>query len=224
MCSLVRVLALIPAHNEEKRIRGVIDSTKGFVDGVVVCDDGSVDATVDCVEGLGVDLIRHEVNRGYGATLVSLFKRACELGADVVVTIDGDGQHDPVFIPGLVSPIFEGRSDVVIGSRFLVDEVEQAPWLKKVGVGLINLVVGLGAGLRLTDSQSGFRAYRVSGLSEFDLVESGMGVSTEILLKAKKAGLRIVEVPVQIRHYDDVDLFGLLRHGWIVLSSTIRYL
>jgi glycosyltransferase involved in cell wall biosynthesis len=224
VCSLVCVFALIPAFNEEESIRDVVLATGGFVDGIIVCDDGSTDGTVKEVEGLGVILVKHDMNRGYGACLVSLFDRAVELGVDVVVTIDGDGQHDPGYIPELISSIVGGEADVVVGSRFLGGEVEQAPLVKRFGVLVINWLVGVGSGLWLSDSQSGFRAYAVSGLCRLDLSEEGMGVSTEILLKAVKSGLRIGEVPVQIRRYDEVAFFSLVRHGWVVLSSTIRYL
>ncbi|MEM2613688.1 MAG: glycosyltransferase family 2 protein, partial [Nitrososphaerota archaeon] len=113
-----KVIACIPAYNEEKTIAKVILKTKKYVDKVIVCDDGSIDMTAEIAEALGAEVIRHERNMGYGAAISSLFKKAVEEGADIMVTLDGDGQHDPDEIPKLIKPIVEDEADVVIGSRF----------------------------------------------------------------------------------------------------------
>jgi len=90
------IVACIPAYNEEKTIAKVLLKTKKYVDKVIVCDDGSTDMTAEIAEALGAEVIRHERNIGYGAAITSLFKRAKELGADIMITLDADGQHDPV--------------------------------------------------------------------------------------------------------------------------------
>jgi glycosyltransferase involved in cell wall biosynthesis len=218
------IFALIPVYNEEENISEVVSFTRGYVSKVVICDDGSVDNTLDVIRGLDVVVIEHGDNRGYGSSLRSLFAKSVELGADVVVTIDGDGQHDPSYIPSLVSLILDGGADLVIGSRFLEEEREQAPLVKRFGVWLLNILIGLGSKLWITDSQSGYRAYKTSIFSHIALKEEGMGISTEILLKARKEDFRVVEVPVQIRRYDKVVLFSLLHHGFTVFRATLRNL
>jgi glycosyltransferase involved in cell wall biosynthesis len=215
-------IALIPAFNEGGNIREVIQATREYVDRIVVCDDGSTDDTLMVLDSLGVDIVRHDGNRGYCAALVSLFKYCQEVEADYAVTIDADGQHDPRYIPVLIEPIKDGESDVVIGSRFLEKHDEQAPWIKIQGIKLFNWLIELGVGVKLSDSQSGYRAYRVGNLMPEKLKETGMGISTEILIKAKNNGLKIIEVPVQISHYERIRYISLLRHGASVLYSTLK--
>jgi len=178
------VVAAIPAYDEEKTIARVVLEAQRFVDKVVVCDDGSRDMTAEIAERLGADVVRHERNFGYGAALQSLFKRARELGADVMVTLDGDGQHDSSEIPLLAELVLEGKADVVIGSRFLGD-------LKKM-----TKLSGATSNYGVSDAESGFRAYGRKALEGLSLFEDGMGVSVEVLMEAKKRGLTVVEVPV----------------------------
>jgi glycosyltransferase involved in cell wall biosynthesis len=216
-----RTVALIPVFNEGEKIRAVVIATRFYVDRIVVCNDGSTDDTGEVLDSMDVDVIRHSTNLGYGSALVSLFQYSKEVGAEYAVTIDGDGQHDPLYIHELIEPIRYGDSDIVIGSRF-IDNMKQAPWIKIQGIKLLNLLLNLGLGLKLTDSQSGYRAYRVSKLEPENLEDTGMGVSTEILIKAKKMGLVITEIPVQIKYYEKIEYIPLLKHGYRVLSSTLK--
>jgi len=114
------VVVGIPAFNEERTIAKVVLESQRFADKVVVCDDGSSDMTAEIAERLGADVARHERNLGYGAAIQSLFRRARELGADVLVTLDTDGQHDPSEVSDVVKPIVEGKADVVVGSWFVM--------------------------------------------------------------------------------------------------------
>src|SRR4030042_682944 len=109
----------IPAVNEENSIARVVMEAQKFADAVVVCDDGSVDMTAEIARRLGAEVVRHEENSGYGTAIRSLFERAREFGADILVTLDADGQHNPAEIGTVVSPIVAGQADVVIGSRFV---------------------------------------------------------------------------------------------------------
>lgn len=108
----------IPAYNEEKTIAKVVVQAKRCADQVVVCDDGSTDMTGEIAEGLGAKVIRHSKNLGYGVAIQSLFGKARELGADVMVTLDGDGQHDPSDIPVLIEPVLEGRRMLLLVRAF----------------------------------------------------------------------------------------------------------
>ena len=116
------IVAAIPAFNVEKTIARLVLETQKFVDVVLVCDDGSTDCTAEIAERMGADVIRHERNLGYGAAIKTLFSMARELNADVLVTLDGDGQHDPREIPRLIEPVLENNADIVLGSRFLGDK------------------------------------------------------------------------------------------------------
>ncbi len=112
------VVVGIPAFNEEKTIAKIVIGAQKYAQLVVVCDDGSTDLTAEIAERLGAVVVRHKKNLGYGGALQSLFKRARELQADVLVTLDSDGQHDPEEIPQLIKPIEDGVAEVVFGSRF----------------------------------------------------------------------------------------------------------
>ena len=215
----------IPAFNEEQTIARVVLEAQKFASKVVVCDDGSTDYTAKIAESLGVDVVRHVKNGGYGASIKSLFVRAHELNADVFVTIDADGQHEPNEIPFVIKPIVEGTADVVIGSRF-VDKAGTAemPLYRQMGAKLITKMVNGSSKDGVTDSQSGFRAYSHLALDRLDFFEDGMGASVEILLKANKTDLKIIEVPTTCKYNTDGDTSSEhpVTHGMGVVFSLIR--
>ena len=215
------MVACIPAYNEEKTIASVVVQALKYVDQVVVCDDGSEDMTSEIATGLGAAVIRHERNMGYGMALQSLFKEARRLGADIMVTLDGDGQHDPKEIPRLVKPFESGDVDIVIGSRFLDGSHSEAPRWRKAGIRLITDLTSNG---KLTDAQSGFRAYNKRALDSLVLTDEGMGVSTEVLLKAMEQGLSVVEVPVSVSYDSASSTRNPVVHGLIVVLSTVKYM
>ncbi|MCR8454639.1 MAG: glycosyltransferase family 2 protein [Crenarchaeota archaeon] len=218
------IVACIPAYNEEKTIAGVVLRTMKYVDRVIVCDDGSSDLTGLIAERLGAEVIRHGRNLGYGAALSSLFRRAEELGADIAVTLDADGQHDPSYIPRLVEPIIKGEADIVIGSRFLSREEEKAvPAYRRLGIRVITWLTRRTSYKELTDAQSGFRAYSRRAVPFIIPSEMGMGASVEILLKARRAGLKIVEVPVRIEYGEETSTHNPLAHGMEVVLSLVKH-
>jgi len=219
------VIAAIPAYNEEKNIAKVVLQASRYVDRVVVCDDGSVDMTADIAEELGADVVRHERNMGYGAAIQSLFRRCRELDAGVMVTLDGDGQHDPREISALVKPILEGEADVVLGSRFLEKaKAREVPFYRRMGIKALTRLTDAASNYGLRDAQSGFRAYGRKAIEGLRLFEAGMGASVEILLRAGELGLRVVEVPVGCvyRGLENTSKHGALRHGGSVAMSILR--
>jgi glycosyltransferase involved in cell wall biosynthesis len=219
------VVACIPAHNEEDSIAKVIIKTAKHVDRVIVCDDGSTDMTAEIAMELGAEVIKHDRNMGYGASLRSLFSKARELDADVMVTLDADGQHDPDAVPLLVKPVLDGEADMVIGSRFLDGESEACiPGYRRNGIELITRMTKAASYSNITDAQSGYRAYNRRAISLIDPVEQGMGVSTEILLKAKEQALSAAEVPVVIKYDKNSSTQNPFVHGLNVVLSTVKYL
>jgi glycosyltransferase involved in cell wall biosynthesis len=217
------VVVGIPAFNEEKNIAKTVLNVKRYVDRVVVCDDGSSDMTGEIASRLGAIVVRHERNMGYGASIASLFFAADRMGADFLVTIDGDGQHDPSQISRLLDPIKQGDADLVIGSRFIQsDDLKAVPSYRKFGLGIINGLAKKLSYEKLTDSQSGFRAYDSAAIKLLRPAEQGMGASTEILLKAQKAGLSLKEVPITITYDADSSTQNPVSHGVDVVLSTIK--
>lgn len=196
----MRILAVIPAYNEQRTIAEVVLKAEKYVDEVVVVDDGSSDLTGEIARRMGATVLRHETNRGKGAALRTGFLHALRSGADVVVTLDADGQHDPDEIPRLIEPIIKGGADVVVGSRYLGTS-QGIPLYRRVGLALINALGRLVSGAPVSDTQSGFRAYSRRALSVVVRAqEEGYAAELEHLTLASGSGLKIVEVPVSIRY------------------------
>jgi glycosyltransferase involved in cell wall biosynthesis len=219
------VVVGIPAFNEERTIAKVILRAQAHADCVVVCDDGSSDLTGEIARRLGADVVRHERNLGYGAAIKSLFRRAKELEADVLVTLDGDGQHDPKEIPKVVKPVLDGAVDVVVGSRFLDKHLAATmSWYRRAGVKFITKLANNGSKNDVLDAQSGFRAYSRKSLEVLNLSEDGMGISTEILINSRQKGLRIREVPASCSYGKDLKTStqNPVRHGVGVVMSIIK--
>ena len=218
------IVAGIPAYNEERSIARVIVKAMNYVDKVIVCDDGSTDMTGEIAERLGAEVIRHERNMGYGAALASLFRRAREADADVLVVLDADGQHDPDDIPRLVKPVLDGECDIVCGSRFL-SEKNDMPGYRRWGINRITRLANLTSYEGITDAQSGFRAYGWKAIRAIMPVEQGMGASVEILMKAKDAGLRMKELSVKVDYdVEEPSSHNPLYHGVDVVMSIVKHL
>ena len=212
----------IPAYNEEKNIASIIMKLKKISDKIIVCNDGSTDLTEDIASKLGAIMINHEKNRGYGSAIISLFQKAKELGSEILVTFDADGQHRIVDINSVIEPILKNQADIVIGSRFL-NEDDKVPEYRKFGIKVITKVTNASINQKLTDSQSGFRAYSKKVLNEINPSEYGMGVSTEILIKASSKGFKIIKVPIKILYDGDTSTHNPVSHGTSVLFSTMKF-
>ncbi len=216
-------LACIPAFNAESTIGQVVKDCLVHVDSVIVCDDGSTDDTAEIAEKNGAEVVKHEKNYGYGAALITLFDKAREKNPDVMVTLDADGQHIPEFIPQLIAPLSYGKTDVVIGSRFLKKD-SKTPSFRKTGIKIITAATNMERGLKLTDAQSGFRAYSQKAVQLIHPTEYGMSASTEILTKISNKGLKITEVPIVIS-YDSIESRKkAIPHGITVLMNALKYL
>ena len=219
----MKVIVGIPAFNEEKNIAVLIIQLKKITDKIIVCNDGSTDLTSKIAEELGATVINHEKNLGYGAAIKSIFLKSKNLGGDILVTFDADGQHRIEDINGVINPIIDGESDLVIGSRFLDESKKEIPRYRKVGINVITKITNVTIKKQLTDSQSGFRAYSKKVLNELNPSELGMGISTEILIKASAKNFRISEVPIKIVYDGDTSTHNPISHGSSVLLSTIKF-
>ncbi len=218
------VLIGIPAFNEEKNVAPII--TKLVREGyqVLVCNDGSSDMTGEIAEKLGAIVINHEKNRGYGASIRSIFLKAKELNADILVTFDADGQHRIEDISKLLVALKNNQADIAIGSRFLEDESTDMPSYRKKGIKAITKISNITSKNKLTDSQSGLRAYNNNAINKITPSELGMGVSTEILIKANKNNLKTVEVPIIVLYEGDTSTHDPISHGASVMLSTMKFI
>ena len=208
----------IPAYNEEKNIAKIIVESKKFADQIIVCDDGSKDSTATIAESLGAIVIKHHKNLGYGSAIHSIFLKAKEINADVLVTIDADGQHKVEDIAKLVEPIKKGNADLIIGSRFLDVSSKKIPEYRKIGIKIITKVTNSSLKNKITDSQSGFRAYGKDVISKLNASDMGMGISTEILIKSSALGFRIGEVPINVIYDGDTSTHNPVSHEHLFYS------
>lgn len=189
------VVAVIPAFNEAKTIAEVVTRTLGLVARVIVVDDGSSDGTLDCVQDLGVQAIRHDRNRGKGESLLTGIQAAEEAGYDYVVTLDADGQHPPECIPQLVA-LADPRI-IVLGSR--TASKDAIPMVRYCANQTANFFISWAAGHWVSDTQCGFRVYPVGLFREVRLRRrraSGFVLESEVLIEACRAGYRVKAVPV----------------------------
>lgn len=222
----VQIIVCIPAYNEAQTVTQVVQKAKEYAAEVVVYDDGSYDNTHEIAKAAGATVIRDPINKGYGTAIKALFEIAKEKNADVMVTLDSDGQHSADQIPTILEPILKEGYDIVIGSRFMSDQDrKKVPKYRSLGIKAITKFAQAASYSGITDAQSGFRAYGKNALSKINLFEEGMAISAEILLKAKEKNLHIKEVPITI-NYDvkNSSTHNPITHGIGVLYSIVQFI
>ncbi len=196
MPEVERMVAIIPAYNEEMTAAWVVAQVRPFVDKVYVVDDASSDATADQAQEAGAVVIRHEVNQGIASALNSGYRAAIEDNASLVIQLDADGQHDPSHLPVLINALDE-KTDIVIASRFLDGGDKSYSLVRRWGIKFFSFLTSAFGGTRISDVTSGYRIYRVSALSKIP-PSPGRHWAVEQTLVALRLGLRIREVPVRI--------------------------
>lgn len=218
---LLEILVGMPAYNEEKNIASLIlkIQKKGYR--VLVCNDASTDSTAEIAEKLGAIVVTHEKNLGYGGAIQCLLSKARKMDVDILVTLDADSQHDVNDIPDLIKPIINKDSNIVIGSRFIGKKSEM-PKYREIGIKTLTKITNIAENLNVSDSQSGFRAYDKISIQKITPSEDSMGVSTEILIKAARNNLRIVEVPIIVSYEGDTSTHHPATHGLSVLVTTFK--
>jgi len=218
----MRIIIGIPAFNEGKNIASILLKLKKISKDIIVCNDGSTDLTGNIAEELGANVIHHKKNLGYGAGIRSIFLKAQEMNADILITFDADGQHRIEDIDSVLKPMINNEADMIIGSRFL-DKNNEIPKYREIGIKAITSITNSSIGKKLSDSQSGFRGYNKKILDSIVPSDSGMGVSTEILIKAAKKKFRIIEVPIVVSYEGDTSTHNPVSHGASVILSTMKF-
>jgi len=205
-----RVIAAMPAYNEEKYVGSIVLQTREYADQVVVVDDGSADHTARIAELAGATVIRHVENKGYGSAIQSIIAEAKRQNADILVILDADSQHNPEDIPSLINAISAGF-DVVIGSREMQENV--IPAYRRLGQRTLARLTNIASQKKLSDTESGFRAYSRKAINTLELKETGMAISSEIISEAAAKGLKITEVPISVTYSKDSSTMNPVRHG-----------
>ena len=221
MPNTLKVLVAIPCFNEAGFIADVVKGVRKFVPEVAVIDDGSTDGTAEAAQLAGAKVIKHSTQKGAGAATKTAFLTAMERGVDILVTLDGDAQHDPDDLPAVLAPALEGRADIVIGSRFLRPGY-LVPAYRKFGIDVITWLFNIGSKVKVTDSQSGYRAYTRKAVESLVPTESGFSFSVQTLIEARRLGLRIAEAPISCIYHEDGSTKNPVAHGLSVALAVAR--
>jgi len=222
----MKLIAIIPAYNEESTIGDVIKATSRFVDEILVINDGSTDSTTDVAKNTGANVIDNIVNRGLGKTIKRGYAEAILHGADIIVQIDADGQYDPNEIPKLIQPILDNKADLVLGTR-LENLKYEMPWIKKQGNKAFTWLLRRLTGTDIKDGQTGFRATRKEVFDTLE-IHGDFTYTQEMIVKVSKEGWRIANVPVNFYRRTTGDsrlMSGPLSYAWrawIIIIRTIR--
>jgi glycosyltransferase involved in cell wall biosynthesis len=216
-----KVVAAVPCFNTEHWIGDVVSKARKHVTQVIVIDDGSQDDTARVAEAAGALVVSHGVNKGYGRAIGSCFEAAKASGADILVILDGDAQHDPEDIPLLLAPILRHEADLVIGSRFL-DNGVRIPGHRRFGINVITSLWNLGSRVKVSDAQSGFRAYSRKIVEGFSVREKGMSASIEIIEVARRKRVTTKEVPISCSYPTSTLDSKALIHGLGVALDVVK--
>jgi glycosyltransferase involved in cell wall biosynthesis len=209
-----KVIVAVPCLNEEQFIGDIVARARRYVDTVIVIDDGSTDNTSEAAQAAGAEVIRHERRQGAGAATRSAFETAKTHDADVLITLDGDGQHNPDEIPQVLAPVLSGEADLVIGSRFLQStQRTNIRRYRRFGIDIITWLYNLGSKKKVSDSQSCFRAYSRRLLESIKIAENGFSFSVEVLIQARGKGFAIREVPVSCIYHSQGSSLNPIVHG-----------
>ncbi len=198
----VRKLAAIPIYNEAETIASVVRNARNYADEIVVIDDGSSDNSANIAESCGAKVISHNTNLGKGQAIQTALNYSCNNNYDVTIFLDGDGQHSPHQIPRLVRPILVDSADLVIGSRYLSGN-QSTPLFRRIGQIITDYAIYYLSGMKLSDSQSGFRALSAGLAHAIELQSSSMSAEIEMIEEAKRVGAVTREVPIELQYYDD---------------------
>jgi dolichol-phosphate mannosyltransferase len=229
------VLIAIPVLNEESHVRSVLERVSEYAEKILVIDDGSSDGTPailsDLRQPMGLDIIQHETNQGYGMALIQAFRRAHRDGFDWVITMDCDDQHEPERLPEFFEAINADTHDIISGSRYLdIGSVVSTAPADRRSINLkITSEINDRLGLALTDGFCGFKAHRVASMNKLALTETGYAFPMQFWVQAVANNLRITEIPVELIYNDLTRTFGgglddaaeRLRHYRCVMHKAI---
>jgi len=212
----MHVLIAIPIYNEEEHVQSVLEKVRTYAEHILVLDDGSTDRTPEILNDLraplGLDIIRHEANVGYGRAIREAFRRAHRDGYDWVITMDCDFQHEPERIPDFLDSIECDELDIISGSRYLHSgngwDTDLPPADRRAINATITHEINERLGLRLTDGFCGFKAHRVSAMNKLELTDDGYAFPMQFWVQAIANNLRIGEIPVELIYNDLSRTFG----------------
>jgi glycosyltransferase involved in cell wall biosynthesis len=217
----MRIITIIPAYNEEKAIEKVVRGVQKYSD-VLVVDDGSADQTSLLAKNAGAIVVKHDKNIGKGAAIKTGLGYAIKWEYDVIIILDGDGQHDPQYIPLLLEGI--GSADVIIGSRFRGIAPQNMPLQRRLSNGITTRLIRFVTGYHITDSQCGFRVISKKAAPLFlNISYNDYVYESEVLCKASQNSLVVGEKPIECI-YGNEKSYVRFRHVIHYIMFTLRLL
>lgn len=207
-----KIIAVIPAFNEEKTIMGVLEGIKEYVDNIIVVDDGSTDLTSSIARMGGAIVLGHERNQGYDKSLDDGFKKAADLKADIIFTFDADNQHDPQDIPKLINPIQNNKTDISVGIR---------PKYARFSENIFAIISK--QKIDVNDPLCGFKAYNIKVYEDIGYFDNISSIGTQLMFEAAKRGYRINTVNITLNDRSDESRFGRRINGnWRILKAIFK--
>ncbi|MDD5455963.1 MAG: glycosyltransferase family 2 protein [Candidatus Margulisbacteria bacterium] len=227
-----KVVVVMPAFNAEKTLRNTYnDIPQEYVDEIILVDDASKDNTVELAKSLNLKVIEHKNNGGYGANQKTCYKEALKIDADIVIMIHPDHQYSPKYIPQLITPILDGKCDAVFGSRMLGGEFFEGgmPRWKFIANVFLTAIENIVLGMFLTECHSGLRAYSAKYLKtiKFQKNSNDFVFDTEIIVQGIHNKLKIYEIPIETRYFDDASQIGFgksLKYGLSILLVMGKFM
>ncbi len=227
-----KVVVIMPAYNAELTLKRTVEEVPdGIVDGIVVIDDASKDLTVEIARQLGLDVIIHSSNLGYGAAQKTGYKRALQKGADIIIMVHPDYQYSPNLIPAMASMVASGHYDMVLASRISGGGALKGgmPLYKYLANRFLTFVQNLVLGIKLSEYHTGYRAYsrRLLESIDFEANSDGFLFDNQIILQAVKAGFNIGEISCPTRYFPEassINFYESIRYGLGVLKITLKFL
>jgi glycosyltransferase involved in cell wall biosynthesis len=227
-----RVVVVLPAYNAARTLRQTFyDIPKRWIDEVILIDDASADGTASLARELGIDVIEHIKNVGYGGNQKTCYQEALDRDADIIIMVHPDHQYDPRLVPDMLLPIIRGDADAVFGSRMMIPKAALSggmPLWKYIPNKWLTLIGNLFLGTNLTEFHSGFRAYNKMLLQKipYNLNSDGFVFDTEIIIQLVAYGFRIVEVPISTRYFKEasqIGFFSSVKYGLQILFNLAIY-
>ncbi len=226
-----KVVVVMPAYNAEKTLEKTLDDIpRDFIDDIILTDDASQDNTVDLARKLGIRVFAHKKNRGYGANQKTCYREALKMGADIMIMVHPDHQYDPTVIPQLIEPLLNGECDAVFGSRMLGGRPLEGgmPKWKYLANIFLTALENAAFYMYLTEYHSGLRAYSRKYLEtvKFELNSDDFVFDSEIIAQGVIHNMRIREIPIQTRYFDDASQIGLGRslvYGFAILKTLVKF-
>jgi len=209
-----KVIAVIPALNEEQTISKVIKGVKKYVDEIILVDDASTDKTAIIAQQEGAIVLSHKINQGYDKSIDDGFVLAAKRGATIILTFDGDGQHNPEDIPNVIEPISTGKADVAVGKR---------PNYARIAENLFAFIAKIKA--NVDDPLCGLKAYHINVYNDIGYFDRVSSIGTQLMFNAKKRGYRVVQRNITLNERDDIPRFGRrVKANWKIFKAIVKTL